>query len=160
MKPFLVIVLLSLTTSCAYFQTERVSSDEVLEAELETFNWTDIDTYPSFPSCDSAMEKSEQQHCFENVVFQSLGNELSNAPWVTSIQLQDTVYLDLLVDHSGNIQLEPLSLDSLVRANLPKLDSLIHVGIYKLPQPAPAYKRGIPVRAKFRLPLVVNSEEL
>lgn len=160
MKHVLVFLLLGLLTSCQYFNTERISSDEVLEEELNSMDWTDIDTYPAFPSCDGIMEKADQRACFENTILSSIRAQLANGKWVTSTPLSDTVFLQLDVDTTGLLEVAPLALDSLLRASLPKMDSLLLEGLKQLDRPAPAYKRGIPVRSKFTLPIVIDSEDL
>lgn len=160
MKHVLVFLMLGLLASCQYFNTERISSDEVLEEELNGMDWTNIDTYPAFPACDGIMEKTDQRACFENTILSSVRAQLANGNWVTSIPLSDTVFLELEVDTTGLLAVSPIGLDSLLRASLPKMDSLLLEGLKQLDRPAPAYKRGIPVRSKFTLPIVIDSEDL
>ena len=160
MKAVSVTFLLVLLTSCQYFETQRVSSEEVLQEELQAMDWSDIDAYPSFPVCDGKMEKEDQRECFESTILSSIKKKLDLGNWVTSLSISDTVFLQLEVDTTGQLTTQPIKLDSLLRASLPKMDSLLIEGIRTLPKPAPAYKRGIPVRSKFTLPLVINTEEL
>lgn len=155
-----LIFLLGMASSCAFFETERISSEEVLEEELKSFDWSDIDTYPSFPNCDGIMEKGEQRGCFETTILSSVQEQLALGKWVTSHPLNDTLFLHLRVDTAGTLTMEPVHLDSLVKVSLPKMDSLLEQGILQLPEMAPAYKRGIPVHSKFILPVVINTEEL
>ena len=153
-------LLLVLGASCQYFDTERISSEEVLEEELSAMDWADIDTYPAFPGCEGIMEKQRQRTCFENTILSSVSEQLAQGNWVTSFPLSDTVFLQLQVDTLGMMVVEPIQMDSLLRTSLPKLDSLLVVGILQLQTPTPAYKRGIPVNSKFMLPVVINTEEL
>lgn len=160
MKVIVYFFLLLLLASCQYFETQRVSSEEVLQEELQAMDWSDIDTYPSFPVCDGKMEKEDQRQCFQSTILSSIKKKLVLGNWVTSLSLSDTVFIQLEVDTIGQLTIQPIELDSLLRASLPKMDSLLLEGIKTLPEPAPAYKRGIPVRSKFTLPLVINTEEL
>ena len=160
MKVIVCFFLLGLLSSCQYFETKRVSSEEVLQEELEALDWSDIDAYPSFPVCDKKMEKEAQRDCFESTILSAIQQKLAKGDWVTSVALSDTVYLELEVDTGGYLGLKTLQLDSLLLDALPRLDSLLMEGIHSLPKPAPAYKRGIPVQSKFTLPLIINTEEL
>ncbi len=160
MQRTVLFMLLILGSSCQYFQTERISSEEVLKEELQTMDWSDIDTYPSFPQCDGVIEKEEQRNCFESTILASIQSQLAIGNWVTSFPLHDTVLLHLEVDTTGILKVEPFVLDSMVQRALPKMDSLLMEGLYGLERPAPAYKRGIPVTSKFTLPVVINSEDL
>ena len=51
--------------SCNYFDAKKVSADDILEEELQTFTWNEVDEYPSFEMCDSLSSKAEKKQCFE-----------------------------------------------------------------------------------------------
>ena len=63
---FLLIILL---TACNYFEKQKVNSEDLLEEELQTFNWNEVDMYPRFSNCDSIIEKEESKICFQNTNF-------------------------------------------------------------------------------------------
>jgi len=149
-----------MVSSCQFFDTERISSQEVLEDELRAMDWSDIDSYPAFPVCDGIMEKQQQRTCFETTILSAISTQLALGKWVTSFPLSDTLFLQLEVDANGMLEVAPIVMDSLLKVSLPKMDSLLLEGIKQLDKPAPAYKRGIPVRSKFTLPVVIDSEEL
>ena len=54
--------------SCEYFNAKKTSSEAILKEELKTFNWNDVDEYPSFSICDSSATKQERKQCFENTL--------------------------------------------------------------------------------------------
>lgn len=160
MRWILLFTILTVSVSCRYFETERISSEQVLQEELKAMDWSDIDTYPSFPSCDGIMEKQEQRNCFESVILTSIRDKWALGNWVVSHAFNDTLILHLEVDTTGRIIAAPIVLDSLLKSTLPKMDSLLLEAINTLQRPAPAYKRGIPVRSKFTLPVVINTKDL
>jgi len=48
-------------------------------------------------------------------------------------------------------------MDSLLKNDFPNLETLIHSSIESLKPLAPAYKRGIPVKTRFTLPVIVKT---
>ncbi len=65
MKPLLLVFFI-LLTSCDYFQSKKVSTEQLLEEEMQAINWNDVDEYPSFSDCDEAITNLEKKACFEN----------------------------------------------------------------------------------------------
>jgi hypothetical protein len=52
-----------------------------------------------------------------------------------------------------------MKMDSLLKAQIPSLAANIIEAIKTLQPIAPAYKRGIPVKTKFKLPLVIKTSD-
>ena len=50
-----------------------------------------------------------------------------------------------------------MKIDSLLKVQIPLLATTIMEGIKTLQPIAPAYKRGIPVKTTFKLPLVIKT---
>ena len=65
MRYSLVLIFILLLTSCDYFNVKKTSSEAILKEELETFNWNDVDEYPSFTACDSSTLKEDRTICFQ-----------------------------------------------------------------------------------------------
>jgi hypothetical protein len=62
-----------------------------------------------------------------------------------------------LVDEKGKIAITSMKMDSLLKVQIPLLATTIMEGIKTLQPIAPAYKRGIPVKTTFKLPLVIKT---
>ena len=77
---------------------------------------------------------------------------------VTS-ELNETLVLDFLVDEKGKLDLTSMKIDSLLKVQIPLLAANIIEGIKTLQPIAPAYKRGIPVKTTFKLPLVIKTSD-
>ncbi|MEZ4858406.1 MAG: hypothetical protein R2781_06305 [Flavobacteriaceae bacterium] len=146
--------------SCQYFNTQRISSETFYEEEMERIDWSDVDTYPAFKECETKTEKEEQKLCFQNVVVVAIQKKLSEENLVVSQTLQDTVNIILQIENTGVIQIQEMSIDSLVAQKIPALETLIRESIFELPKPSPSYKRGIPVTSRIQLPFILNSENL
>src|SRR5690554_7083907 len=64
MKYFYLLLIGCLMSSCDFFQMEkRTSSDLILEEELHTINWQEVDAYPVFQNCKEITD-SDPLECF------------------------------------------------------------------------------------------------
>ena len=154
---FLVFLLL-LATSCQFFETEKVSSEEIFNDEIKTINWKDIDRYPSFPECENTLEKLEQKDCFINTISTHLYGAISEGNLIAAREIQDTVEVNFEVSSSGKLVVLEMKIDSLLQKDFPNLKKTILHSIDSLQPLAPAYKRGIPVKTKFTLPVIIQTD--
>ena len=54
MKYISLFLIFFCLNSCDYFDKKKVNADDLLNQELKTFNWNEVDVYPSFTTCDSS----------------------------------------------------------------------------------------------------------
>ena len=154
---YLGILVLSLT-SCKYFDVKKTSSEAILKEKLETFNWNDVDEYPSFSFCDSLIEKQAVKNCFENYITKNILNFLENERLVVTRDVNDTITLNFQISDTGKIVLSDFDVDSVTVQEIPEIKSLIQNSIQALPKIYPATKQGQQVKTKFELPLVIHVE--
>ena len=69
--------------------------------------------------------------------------------------MNDTILVKLHVNSIGNVSLVNIQSSEFIKNQIPKLDSLIGVGVNNLPTLKAAIKRGIPVTTEFTLPIVL-----
>ncbi len=155
---FLILFLLSVCTSCKYFETEKITSEEFLEEELKSITWNEVDTYPHFPECSESLEKPAQKECFETTLLNHIQAQLLQKELISSEALHDTVLMTLHIDNTGEISVTETTGDSLTFAELPELKLWLEESIALLPDTQPALKRGIPINTKFTLPVVVKTD--
>lgn len=160
MKQFGVYFLLISLCSCQYFDTQRISSDQVFEEEVKLVDWNEVDTYPAFKECETVTEKMAQQECFQKTISSAIQQVLDREGIDTYHQVEDTIKLFIEIDHEGLISVANMVVDSLTLKKIPALKSVILKGIQEMDPPAPAYKRGIPVKVKCILPFIVDTQEL
>ena len=153
---FLVIFLL-MATSCQFFETEKVSSEAIFEDEMESINWKDVDRYPSFPVCENVLDKPEQRECFINTISSHLYHNISRGEMVAVREVYDTVKVKFEVGSSGRLSILEIEMDTLLQKEFPDLEMLIFNTVDSLQPVAPAYKRGIPVKTQFTLPVIVQT---
>jgi hypothetical protein len=156
MKQFgFIFFAMVMMTSCQFFDTEKISTETFYEEELKGINWKDVDQYPTFPDCEQMTEKPDQKSCFENTLTAHLYHTISSRNIKARNDLSDTVELGFSVDRSAVLSITSITIDSLVRAEFPEMEDWLYRSIDSLQPIAPAYKRGIPVRTSFRLPIVI-----
>ncbi|MBT3587773.1 MAG: hypothetical protein HN507_03895 [Flavobacteriaceae bacterium] len=157
-KNWLVLVVLYVSfQSCQFFETEKISSETFLKDEIKSINWKDVDQYPIFLNCDTFTEKKEQKSCFESTLSAHLYQVINSEKMRVTSDLNETFVLDFLVDEKGKLAITSMKIDSLLKVQIPLLATTIMEGIKTLQPIAPAYKRGIPVKTTFRLPLVIKT---
>jgi len=124
---------------------------------MHAIDWNDVDQYPLFADCDETATKAAQKDCFEETLLLHFSMTLQDFEFVLDSTLTDTLYLDFLVDHEGAISVLDMERNRDVISQIPEFEGVITQSLKSLPHIEPALKRGIPVNAKFRIPLVLNT---
>tara|TARA_R110002049_G_scaffold305738_1_gene503143 strand:- start:14728 stop:15204 length:477 start_codon:yes stop_codon:yes gene_type:complete len=150
---FLVVVTL---TSCKYFDVKKTSSEAILNEELQTFNWKEVDTYPTFSSCDSLASKMENERCFEHTLTAHITDYLQKETIVVTQDVHDTILLDFQVSEMGKLSLLHSKIDSITLQEIPNIQELLLLSLDSLPKVFPAIKRGQQVKTQFKLPIIIS----
>lgn len=152
-----LIVFLFAATSCQYFETEKISSETIFEEEIKTIDWKEVDQYPSFPACESILEKPAQKDCFIGTINSHLYQAINHQDLIAVREVYDTVKVKFEIGSSGRLSITEIEMDSLLKNDFPDLETWIYRSIDSLQPLAPAYKRGVPVKTQFILPVVVQT---
>lgn len=158
MKFFIVSILVLMLLSCENFKVKKTSSEAILKEELQTFNWSDVDQYPSFENCESSISKAEKKVCFQYTLTNHITDFLQNERIVVSQDIYDTVLLQMQVSKQGELKLLDVKKDSLTQREIPEIDSIIRNSLDSLPKIFAAIKRGQQVTTEFSLPLIISVE--
>lgn len=146
--------------SCDYFEKKKVYTKDILEEELQTFNWNDVDEFPTFASCDTTLGKENKRQCFENTLLQVLNKNLLKQNIVVTEDVNDTILLKITIDNQGNFSVKDIKSNELTKAQIPNIDSLLIHSFDSLPKIYPAIKRSQLVTTQFSLPVVVRINEI
>ena len=158
MKYILFLFFLFFFFSCELNINKKISVDEILDEEWKTFNWSDVDEYPSFSTCDSLSSLSLKKECFIFTLSNQISVDLiSNTKTVNRI-IQDTVILKFTISKDGEIDFDELIVDESIIDLRSLIDLSFKSSIKKLPKIFPAIKRGQQVNVKFSLPIYVSTE--
>lgn len=155
MRRWLILgMFLSLFSACNYFDTEKVTTEALFDAEIQEIDWSEVDQYPLFPDCKEGVAKEQQHDCFVTAVRSHLSAMLQRENLHTSHTVSDTLWVVFEVDEKGNLSGVDVAMDSVLVAEFPRLTKRILTSFDTLQPAAPAYKRGIPVKTKFSIPVV------
>lgn len=148
-----------LLISCEWFAPSDTKTRRIVELEMQSINWEELDQYPLFENCDELAGKKEQKACFEMTLLDHFTKTLSDFEFVLDTVVQDTLYLDFLVTREGEIQVLDIEQHEKVELQIPEFEGVLIQSLKALPPPQPGLKRGIPVSAKFRIPLIIQTEQ-
>ncbi|MGB5378387.1 hypothetical protein [Muriicola sp.] len=133
-------------------------TQKIVEDELRGIDWNEVDQYPLFEGCDETAAKQAQRQCFENTLLQNLGMTLQDFHFIIEDDIETTIYIDFLVDNKGEITVVTIDKNADIEDQLPEFNGIITKGLKSMPVPAPALKRGVPVKTRFRLPLQITTK--
>jgi hypothetical protein len=157
MKYYIASFLILVVFSCDLTINKELSVNQLVSDELETFNWSDVDTYPRFQNCDTIINKELNFQCFVNTLTSKVQTNLSNTGVIVDKSIKDTVMISFRVSDKGKITLDELFSESeVLNVNL-LIDSIFKLSILDLPKLYPAIKRGQPVNTKYKLPILVST---
>ena len=157
---YYLLLAFFLLTSCQFFETDKISTETFYEEELKTLNWKDVDQYPAFLQCNAVAEKLAQKACFENVLSSRIYEYIHAKKIVAHRNLNDTVILDFSINKEAVLYVTKIKMDSVLRAEFPNLEKWILESVDSVSIVAPAFKRGIPVKTEFTLPIIIKTPEL
>jgi hypothetical protein len=156
MKKISVLICVLMLSSCEYFNVKKTSSEAILKEELQTFNWNDVDEYPSFSICDSSSNKQERKQCFETTLTSYITTYLQKDTIVVTQDIKDTINLKLQVSDKGIISVLSVNVDSVTSLEIPNIKALLAESLGALPKIFPALKRGQQVKTEFKLPIIIH----
>ncbi len=156
MRKFVMVLIVCGLTSCDFFDSKEKKTRELVQKELNEIDWNEVDAYPIFEFCDETLTKTEQRECFENGLLEHFSKTLNEFEFVLESNTDPTVIVDFLVDRDGRITIIEIEKDSAINKRMPEFDGIIRQSLKRMPPLAPAIKERIPVKAKFRIPIVLK----
>jgi len=145
-------------SSCQYFEKQVPSEKELLQKELKSINWKEVDEYPSLVDCESLTDKKQQQQCFFERLTQLIQEKLSVDTLAALYPELDTIEVKVTVFPNATLQFEPQFPKDSVAYDTIKIDSILRARLVGFPKVNPAIKRGIPVKTQFILPVILKVE--
>nr|WP_315220009.1 hypothetical protein [uncultured Flavobacterium sp.] len=159
MKHFSLFLAFLLFNSCQYFEKQVPSEKELLQKELKSINWKEVDEYPSVVDCEKIGNKQKRRECFFEIMAQLIQEKLDIDSLSILYPELDTIEVKVTVFPDATMKFEPqFSKDSVVYDTI-KIDSILHARLVDFPKVNPAIKRGIPVKTQFILPVILKAKE-
>lgn len=158
MRKLLFLSFLLFLTSCDYFKSQEKQTDQLVNDKLLAIDWNDVDAYPLFENCDENSIKQAQKECFQENMLNYFSSAFSDLEYEIDNDINDTLYIDFLIDEHGFMTVLEIQEKNSINKVLPQLKEELSERLNDLTTVAPALKRGTPVSIKFRLPLVLNTD--
>ena len=157
MKQLCSLIVLMLV-SCNYFEKNKIDANTIVQEELQTINWNEVDVYPSFENCDEIATVSDKKFCFENTLITQINQNLAKHMLVVAQPINDTIMLTLNCSNTGELTINNLIIQPETRQQIQNIDSIILSSFDSLPKLYPAIKRSQPVATQFKLPIVLKTD--
>ncbi|WP_366186377.1 hypothetical protein [Flavobacterium ovatum] len=158
MKHYSFFLIIIFFNSCQFFDKQSPSEKELLQKELKSINWKEVDEYPSFVDCNQIEGKVERQKCFFQFLTELIQEKIRIDTLSTLYPELDTIEVKVTIYPNSRIQFEPLFPKDSVAYDRVKIDSILRRRLVGFPKVNPAIKRGIPVKTQFILPVILKVE--
>jgi hypothetical protein len=145
---FFSLVILINFTSCNYV-------DSLFQKEVKRIDFTNVDVYPVFKSCDSIETVAYKQSCFEKTVSEYIYTDLLLHEFVEPLELSDALIIHIKVDKDGTASFLELESSAKTQAANSELKQVIRTSIAGFPKLTPAKKRGVYVSSMYMIPLYI-----
>ncbi|WP_264552558.1 hypothetical protein [Flavobacterium sp. N2038] len=159
MKQFSFFLVFLFFNSCQYFGKQIPSEKDLLQKELKSINWKEVDEYPTVANCEAISDKKERQKCFFDVMAQLIQEKLNIDSLSILYPELDTVEVKVTVFPNSKIKFEPQFPKDSVAYDTIKIDSILKARLIDFPKVNPAIKRGVPVKTQFILPVIIKAKE-
>ena len=158
MKKAIALFLVSLCFSCQYFEKEVPNEKELLDKQLKEINWNEVDEYPSVADCEKLTDATQRKQCFFEFLTTTIQQKLAVDTLSTLFPKLDTIEVKVTVFPNSTMDFEPQFPKDSVAYDTIKIDSILCIRLVNFPKVNPAIKRGIPVKTKFVLPVIIKTE--
>lgn len=158
MKQYYLFLVFLFFNSCQYFDKQIPSEKELLQKELKSINWKEVDEYPSLVDCEKIEDKKQRQQCFFEVLTTLIQEKLRVDTLSVLYPELDTIEVKVTIFPNATMQFEPQFPKDSVAYDKTKIDSILKIRLVDFPKINPAIKRGIPVKTQFILPVILKVE--
>ena len=158
LKQYYLFLVFLFFIFCQYFDKQVPSEKELLQKELKSINWKEVDEYPSVVDCEKIDNKAQRQKCFFEVLTQLIQDKLSVDTLSILYPELDTIEVRVTIFPNATLQFEPQFPKDSVAYDTIKIDSILKARLVDFPKINPAIKRGIPVKTQFILPVILKVE--
>lgn len=159
MKQFPFFLVFLFFNSCQYFEKQVPSEKELLQKELKSINWKEVDEYPSVVDCEKISDKKQRQKCFFEVMAKLIQDKLNIDSLTVMYPELDTIAVKVTVFPNATMKFEPQFIKDSVAYDTIKVDSVLRARLVDFPKVNPAIKRGVPVKTQFILPVIIKGKD-
>lgn len=157
-RGLLIITAVVVMTSCDQIETKKISSSQYLSESWKAIDLHRVDGYPTFDTCATLPEGEPLKACFQETVTKTFYESFGKHTIVVQRALDDTIFVDFVVNEKGKYCIDTLKITQEIRKEIPRLEQWIHEAARQLPEAKPATKEGVPVKTRFKIPVVLKVE--
>ena len=144
--------------SCQFFE-KKIDTQTIIENELKTFKWDELDQYPSFEVCDDIIKFELNKNCFESTIINHFTDFIKNNDSIRFSKTNDTLILDLSISKTGKLKISSSQIQQSSDSSVLFFIKSVQESLIKLPPLYPAVKRGQYVDSRFKLPVILNTNQ-
>lgn len=148
---FLIILI---GTSCEFFSLKNKSQLQEIDTIID---FSSVDVFPTFDACKSFIDKEKKTDCFIETIHQHISKNLAKTKIEVKNPVNETVNVVVLINNKGNVSIQKITTSTVLKTEIPEIDSLITASLQNLPKLFPATKRGIPVTTQYQIPIQINA---
>ncbi len=152
-----LLTILIFLGSCRYFMSKEEQTQKMVNERLMAIDWNEVHQYPLFEECDEMAQKMEQRNCFQREMLKRFVEAFSDTVYEVDQEIKDTLFVDFEVDEDGFVNIIEIEENNRVEEVVPGFREEIRSRFKNLTV-IPAQKEGINVKIKFRLPIVLDTE--
>ena len=138
--------------SCQFFD-KKTSKDKLLQKELKSINWKQVDEFPMIVECEKLVDDAQQRQCFFEFLSADIKARIKKSMPDKTI-LTDTIFVNVTVLANSKVLFESQNSYKKNVLNSAKIDSILKIDTIDSPKITPALKRGMIVKSEFVLPIV------
>lgn len=137
---------------------ELPNKQELFRKEVHAIDWTKVDKYPSYESCDSLETKEDRYVCFYEKLTEDIYTNILEYPAFYSERGEtDTLILNVKIKPNFSPEIM-LARNNAFEINPQVADSIFDSISKKLLPIDPATKRGIPVQTELTIKIKLNKK--
>ena len=153
---FLLVICCLSVVSCSSWETKKIPTETYLAQEWEALDLNQVDTYPTFEVCGDLIGQEAIKKCFEREMSNVFYTSFEQNAFIVTTPIDDTLWIDMIVNEKGKLCVDSIRMQQSTRNELPLLESYVHQTAKNMAKIEAATKRGIPVKAKFHLPVILK----
>ena len=151
-----LFLLISVCLSCNYFQKKTLDSHVILDKELQTFQWDQVDQYPTFETCQEDLNFQQNKSCFESTLTTHVSKVLNSEAVTPMLTQNDSLKLKFLVSSTGDLSIPTIESQNFTDDAMSSLFAILTKSLQDLPLLFPAIKRSQQVQSEFQLPIILK----
>ncbi|WP_343909594.1 hypothetical protein [Aquimarina litoralis] len=153
-RVYYIYVFIFLSFSCDKLLVKKENQEDVFREKWSEIDKNQVDKPPFFETCIN--EPEEIDDCFHKTIINHIKSEIAGTKISVTTSINDTIWIPLLVDKRGKINLEEFTIPELITEQIPNFEDILIKSIKTLPKADPAIVRSTPVTSRYKLPLVIH----